>query len=76
MVAPANGARAWASDESACRPVEAPVTYDETFADELLDAAHRYQDQHSELAPVPHSYPPGRMKPGMTLLQQRILEGR
>lgn len=30
---------------------EAPVTDDETFADELLDAAHRYQDQHSELAP-------------------------
>lgn len=30
---------------------EAPVDYDETLADELLRAAHRYQDEHAELAP-------------------------
>lgn len=30
---------------------EAPAVYDESLADELLEAAHRYQDEHSELAP-------------------------
>lgn len=30
---------------------EAPVAYDETLADELLEAAHRYQDERPELAP-------------------------
>lgn len=30
---------------------EAPVAYDETLADELLQAARRYQDEHAELAP-------------------------
>lgn len=30
---------------------EAPVAYDETLADELLEAAHHYQDEHDELAP-------------------------
>jgi hypothetical protein len=30
---------------------EAPAAYDETLAEELLEAAHRYQDEHAELAP-------------------------
>lgn len=30
---------------------ETPTAYDEALADELLEAAHRYQDQHAELAP-------------------------
>jgi hypothetical protein len=30
---------------------EAPTAYDESLADELLDAARRYQDEHRELAP-------------------------
>jgi hypothetical protein len=30
---------------------ETPATYDETLADELLEAAHRYQEEHAELAP-------------------------
>lgn len=30
---------------------ESPIAYDETLADELLEAAHHYQDEHSELAP-------------------------
>lgn len=28
-----------------------PVAHDDELADELLDAAHRYQDEHAELAP-------------------------
>lgn len=30
---------------------EPSVAYDEKLAEELLDAAHRYQDEHAELAP-------------------------
>lgn len=30
---------------------ETPLVNDETLADQLLEAAHRYQDEHPELAP-------------------------
>lgn len=30
---------------------EAPAVFDEQLAGELLEAAHRYQDEHGELAP-------------------------
>ena len=30
---------------------EAPADYDDALARELLEAAHRYQDEHDELAP-------------------------